>query len=140
MPASTRAVVPLGVAVLLACGALALMDSGSVALTKWVGIATLLGALPLVALARRQLGAAFAVSAHAKHLVTTGLYAKIPHPMYVFVDVALLGAILLSRRSWLLPLWAALVLVQAWEARREAAVLTQAFGRTYTDYRQRTWW
>jgi protein-S-isoprenylcysteine O-methyltransferase Ste14 len=63
-----------------------------------------------------------------------------PHPMYVFLDLALLGVAVASRQAWLLVIWGGLVLAQAWQAQREAKVLEQAFGDAYRDYRRRTWW
>ena len=135
-----RSCIPLLLAAMLAVGTLALIQRGERSLSLLIGRALLLMALPLVALARRQLGPAFAVTAQAKGLVTHGLYAKIPHPMYVFVDLAVLGAIILSHVAWLLLPWALLVVVQAWEAGREARALRQAFGEAYVEYRKRTWW
>ena len=96
--------------------------------------------IPLLGLARRQLGRAFAITPQAKGLVTEGLYARIPHPMYAFLDLALLGVIIMARQQWLLVIWAGLVAVQASQARREARILEQAFGDAYRDYRRRTWW
>jgi protein-S-isoprenylcysteine O-methyltransferase Ste14 len=96
--------------------------------------------LPLLVLARRQLGNAFSVTPQAKGLVTKGLYARIPHPMYVSLDLALLGAVIMVRRPWLLIAWAGLVGAQVWQARREGRVLEQAFGDAYRTYRSRTWW
>jgi protein-S-isoprenylcysteine O-methyltransferase Ste14 len=97
-------------------------------------------ALALLALARRQLGAAFAFTPQARGLVTHGLYSRLPHPMYVFLDLALLGGILMGRQVWLLAAWAGLVVVQALQARREAKVLEQAFSDAYRAYRSRTLW
>jgi protein-S-isoprenylcysteine O-methyltransferase Ste14 len=91
-------------------------------------------------LARRQLGRAFAFTPQAKGLVTTGLYARIPHPMYLFLDLALLGGVTILRQVWLLAPWAALVAAQVLQARREATILEHAFGDAYRDYRKRTWW
>jgi protein-S-isoprenylcysteine O-methyltransferase Ste14 len=103
------------------------------------GVLVLVG-LPLVFLARWQLGKAFAFTPQAKGLITTGLYSRIPHPMYVFLDLALLGGITMLRQVWLLAPWVALVAVQALQARREAGILERAFGDAYRDYRRRTWW
>jgi protein-S-isoprenylcysteine O-methyltransferase Ste14 len=96
--------------------------------------------LPLLALARRQLGRAFAFTPAAKGLVTHGLYSRIPHPMYVFLDMTLLGVIVLLRQAWALAILVGLAIVQAWQAGREARVLEQRFGSEYRAYRARTWW
>ena len=126
--------------VLLTLGAFVLIRHATSRETLYVGGAAVVIAVPLLGLARRQLGSAFSVAPRAKGLVTHGLYAKMPHPMYVFLDLALLGIVVALRHAWLLGVWLGLVLVQAGQARREAAVLEQAFGDAYRDYRRRTWW
>ncbi len=72
--------------------------------------------------------------------MTHGLYARIPHPMYVFLDLAVLGIVVVLRRGWLLVIWAGIIAVQARQANREEKVLEQQFGDAYRDYRRRTWW
>ncbi len=130
----------LTVALLLALGALALVQRGTRQHALLVGGLLVSIGLPLVVLARRQLGDAFAVTPQAKELVTRGLYARMPHPMYVFLDILLLGVIVMTRQAWPLVLWSGLVCVQAWQARRETRVLERAFGDAYREYRKRTWW
>lgn len=130
----------LVIAGLSAVGALLLIQRGTRQETLVVGGALLLVGLPLLVLARRQLGDSFSVNPEAKGLVTHGLYSRFPHPMYVFLDVAVLGAVVALRRTWLLLAWAALLLAQLWQARREARVLEEAFGDAYREYRRRTWW
>lgn len=135
-----RRAVLFAIALLAALAALALIQQGAGWPRRIAGGLLVAAGLPLVLLARRQLGEAFAVSPRAKGLVKTGLYARIPHPMYLFLDTVLLGAILLLGRAWPLLLWGGLVGVQAWQARREAQVLEGAFGDAYREYRSRTWW
>ena len=60
--------------------------------------------------------------------------------MYVFLDIALLGGIIVLRQLWLLVLWATLVAAQVLQAGREAKILERAFGDVYRNYRTRTWW
>ena len=129
-----------GIGVLLAAGSLAVMLHGTRRDALLAGAVLVLVGLPLLLLSRLQLGNAFAVTPQAKALVTRGLYAKIPHPMYVFLDLALLGAVVMSRRAWILVILAALVAAQVWQARREARVLEEAFGEAYRTYRKGTWW
>ncbi len=135
-----RTAVPLGLAALLALGALTLIRLGTSQETLVAGGLLLLVALPCLGLSRKQLGAAFSVGPQAKGLVTHGLYSRIPHPMYVFLDLALLGAVVMLRQPWLIVAWAGLIGVQAWQSRRESKVLARAFGDAYREYRQRTWW
>jgi len=121
-------------------GALALVQKGTNQQTLLTGGLLVAVGLPLLARSRRQLGSAFAIAPQAKKLVTQGLYARIPHPMFVFLDLVLLGGIIVARRRWLLVMWATLIAVQVWQARREASVLEAAFGDTYRAYRTRTFW
>ena len=102
-----------------------------------LGLAAL--AFPLWIVARKQLGASFSFGADARRLVTTGLYARIRHPVYLFGTVAAWSAFL-ALQVW--PLFWAMIalggitLVRAW---REDRVLREAFGAEYEDYRRRTW-
>jgi protein-S-isoprenylcysteine O-methyltransferase Ste14 len=89
--------------------------------------------------ARAQLGAAFSVNPEARHLVSTGLYAKLRHPIYVFGTGAFL-LVLLALQGWsALVVWAILIPIQVIRARREDRVLAQAFGAEYEAYRASTW-
>ncbi len=89
--------------------------------------------------ARSQLGMAFSVRAQAHHLVATGFYAKLRHPIYVFGTMAFL-LVLLALQGWPgLAIWAILIPVQVIRARREERVLAEAFGVEYEAYRSSTW-
>ena len=92
-----------------------------------------------IVVARFQLGSAFSVKAKARKLVTTGIYAKIRNPIYVFGEFFILGVALLSGRWWLLVVGAAIVPMQVMRARNEARVLREAFGEEYGRYRAQTW-
>lgn len=96
--------------------------------------------IPLVIVSRVHLGRAFAIAPKATMLVTSGVYAKVPHPLYAFLDVALLGLVIALRIPWLVLAWLALVGAHVWAARRESKVLEAAFGDAYRSYRARTWW
>ena len=135
-----RVAVLLTVAMVLALGAGALIGQGTTQAGVFAGGTLVVVGVPLMLLARHQLGDAFAFTPQAKGLVTSGLYARIPHPMYVFLDLTLLGGIILLHQVWLLSPWVGLVVIQALQARRESRVLEQAFGDAYRHYRQRTWW
>lgn len=103
------------------------------------GAGLAVAAYALVCVARLQLGASFAVRAVARRLVTTGLYSRIRHPIYVFVDLLFLGAMLALGLPWLLILLPIVAAIQVLKARREERVLQDAFGQKYIDYRKRTW-
>ena len=89
--------------------------------------------------ARRQLGVAFSIRPEARQLVSTGLYAKLRHPIYVFGTMAFL-LVLLALQGWqALAIWAILIPVQVIRGRREEGVLAEAFGAEYEEYRHSTW-
>ena len=89
--------------------------------------------------ARRQLGVSFSVRPQARQLVTTGFYAKLRHPIYVFGTMAVL-LVLLALQGWqALVIWAILIPVQVIRARREEKVLAEAFGADYETYHSSTW-
>jgi protein-S-isoprenylcysteine O-methyltransferase Ste14 len=94
----------------------------------------------MLVVARLQLGASFSVKAKARKLVTTGLYAKIRNPIYVFGALFLVGiAIVLENWVLLAILVAVLTPLQIIRARKEEAVLHQAFGEEYERYKAGTW-
>jgi len=106
----------------------------------WVaGILIATIAFPLWIVARMQLGSAFSFRPQARGLVTSGLYAKMRHPVYVFGTMAALGA-LLALQIWpVFVVGVALVPITLVRARREQHVLDAAFGEEYRRYRERTW-
>jgi protein-S-isoprenylcysteine O-methyltransferase Ste14 len=90
--------------------------------------------------ARQQLGKSFTVSAQAKALVTTGLYSKIRNPIYFFGGVAFVGVFLAWGNMYALVGVIVLYFVmQTLRARKESAVLEQAFGDEYRRYKASTW-
>jgi protein-S-isoprenylcysteine O-methyltransferase Ste14 len=93
----------------------------------------------LVTVARIQLGNSFAVRPEAKELVTHGFYARIRNPMYVFLDIMLLGIFLVLKAYWFLIALTILAAMQVIQSRREAKVLEGKFGQRYLDYRNQTW-
>ena len=90
-------------------------------------------------MARVQLGSAFSAKAKATALVTTGIYSRIRNPIYVFGAVLLTGIILFSGKFWFLLLLLVLIPMQIYRSRKEEQVLTEKFGDTYLEYKQKTW-
>ncbi len=128
------------VIVLLAAGAGLFIGAAGQRQTLVVGVTLAAIGIPLLLLSRVQLGRAFSVKPRATTLVTTGVYSRIPHPMYAFLDLALLGVVIALRRQWLIAVWLGLVLAHCWAARREGKVLEAAFGEAYRKYRAQAWW
>jgi protein-S-isoprenylcysteine O-methyltransferase Ste14 len=104
-----------------------------------VGILVAVPSLALLLLARRQLGSSFAVMPEAKGLVTQGLYSRIQHPLYFFLDLILVGLIIIFAMPVLLMAWGVLVIIHTLQARREEKVLAAAYGDEYKAYQKRTW-
>jgi len=105
-----------------------------------VGIGIAVASFALWMVARVQLGKSFSVRAQARALVTTGLYSKFRHPIYLFGELAFAGLFL----AWgeLIPALAYFVLIcptQIVRSRKEEAVLEKAFGEEYRQYRASTW-
>jgi protein-S-isoprenylcysteine O-methyltransferase Ste14 len=104
-----------------------------------VGVCLAVPAFILWFLSRVQLGDSFSVRAQARSLITTGLYAKIRNPIYVFGSLTIIGFILFSGRPILLVLFLVVIPLQLVRARTEARVLEQQFGDDYRRYRAATW-
>lgn len=94
---------------------------------------------PLWIIARVQLGSAFSFGAKAHRLVSTGLYSRIRHPVYVFGSMAGFACVLALQVWWILLLALLLEPITFVRATQEERVLQAAFGEEYTRYRERTW-
>jgi protein-S-isoprenylcysteine O-methyltransferase Ste14 len=105
----------------------------------WTGIILLVPSVILFTIARIQLGGSFQASAAANKLVTTGIYKKIRHPVYLFGLTFLLGVIFITQVFPLLIIWAAIILMQIKRIRKEEKVLAEKFGNEYLEYKKRTW-
>jgi len=106
---------------------------------RYVGTVLAVAGLSFIALARYQLGKSFSIRPEAHRLVTTGVYARIRNPIYVFGTVLIVGVIMVLQKP---ILWLLLVVIiggQAIRAHREAQVLEAAFGDEYREYRRKTW-
>lgn len=89
--------------------------------------------------ARLDLGKSFSLRPEARALVTTGLYAKIRNPMYVFGALGILGLLLAINNVYAYPFFLILLVVQLIRVRKENKVLSDRFGREYIDYKKQTW-
>lgn len=110
--------------------------------TPWrmAGFAIAAPAFALFVLARLQLGSAFSARAKAGDaLVTTGIYARIRNPIYVFGGLFVAGAIVWARRPWWLLIFTVLIPLQMARVRNEERVLEAKFGDAYREYKAKTW-
>jgi protein-S-isoprenylcysteine O-methyltransferase Ste14 len=104
-----------------------------------IGVVIAIAGLALSLLARAQLGRSFSIRARARRLVTTGLYSKFRHPIYLFRGIAFLG-LFIALGKWIPTLCFLLIYpLQALRARKEEKVLEEAFGEEYRRYKASTW-
>jgi protein-S-isoprenylcysteine O-methyltransferase Ste14 len=89
------------------------------------------------AVALTQLGRSFSVMPEARLLVTSGIYSRIRHPLYLAEGVATLGVLLQYRSVGAALLVAAQFAVQFWRMQEEEKVLEAEFPG-HAEYRQRT--
>jgi len=106
---------------------------------RYAGSVLVVVGVAFIGVARFQLGKSFSIRPQARELVTHGLYSKIRNPIYVFGSTIILGLILVLQKPVLWVGLAAVVAVQTIRARHEARVLEEAFGDSYREYRQKTW-
>ena len=114
---------------------------GRIVWTPWqiVGLAIFVPAFVLFVLARIELGRAFSIKAKASTLVTTGVYARIRNPIYVFGGLMSVGIFIFIHLPWLLLIWVPLLPLQVFRVRQEQQVLEAKFGDAYRAYKQQTW-
>lgn len=105
----------------------------------WIGMTVAVIGISLWAAARVQLGSAFAITPQARGLVTTGLYSKFRHPVYLFGGIGCLG-LLIALGNWVaLGLFVVFYSYQIPRIKREEKFLEAAFGDRYRRYKSSTW-
>jgi len=103
------------------------------------GVVVATAGMALSLLARAQLGRSFTIRAQARRLVTTGLYSKFRHPIYLFRGIGFLG-LFIALGQWIPTLLFLLIYpLQILRARKEEKILEQAFGEEYRRYKAGTW-
>jgi protein-S-isoprenylcysteine O-methyltransferase Ste14 len=132
----------LYVAVSLGAGQPIFADYAFHPVQGWLGVIVLVAALVLFRVTHKQLGRNWSVTLETRtehKLVTDGVYAWVRHPMYSsFLLSAIAQALLLA--NWIagpagLVVFAVLF---SYRARREEAMMTEAFGDAYRDFMRRT--
>jgi protein-S-isoprenylcysteine O-methyltransferase Ste14 len=104
------------------------------------GVVLALASAAILVVSRIQLGSSFSVQAKAGTLVTSGIYSRIRHPLYVFSTLLLTGIALYLVKLWLLlVIFLILVPIQIYRARKEENILTNAYGEEYARYKASTW-
>jgi protein-S-isoprenylcysteine O-methyltransferase Ste14 len=133
-----KTVIRLLGAAMTAALALAVISMGEI---YRIAIGSTVGLLSFVLLmiSRLQLGKSFSVMPQARELVATGLYSRIQHPMYFFLDLVFVSLIVAFDWPILLFAWGVVVIVQTLQSRQEERILASCFGADYEAYRSRTW-
>ena len=106
---------------------------------SYAGLALMIPSLILFAMARIQLGSSFQVSAKANKLVTTGLYKKLRHPIYLFGLIFMVGVIIFFQKFIFLIVLVVLIFLQMKRIKNEEKVLGEKFGDQYIQYKKGTW-
>lgn len=100
-------------------------------------LALLLAGHFLCAVALSQLGRSFSVMPEARRLVTSGIYSRVRHPLYLAEAVATIGVLLQYRSVGAAALVAVQFALQFWRMHEEEKVLEVQFPE-YGDYRGRS--
>lgn len=105
----------------------------------WVGLALGAGAVALVAVAQRQMGASFRIGIDdaATPLVETGLFAVSRNPIFAGLLIALAGIFLAAPCGWTLALWIAATVTVSRQVRLEERHLLALHGDAYRRYASR---
>jgi protein-S-isoprenylcysteine O-methyltransferase Ste14 len=105
----------------------------------WLGLALGVGAVVLVAVAQRQMGASFRIGIDdaATPLVETDLFAISRNPIFAGLLVALAGIFLAAPCGWTLALWIAATLTVSRQVRLEERHLLALHGDAYRRYASR---
>jgi len=74
-----------------------------------------------------------------KKLVTWGIYSKISHPLYLGINLTLIGLSLIHLNIFLIVPSAAIVIYFFWRMKIETHFLIKTLGKKYLDYKDKTW-
>ncbi len=108
---------------------------------KVLGLSILLAGLILTFFSFRALGRNFRIHAQPRvegSLVTSGVYSKIRHPMYLAGFAIFGGWILLFGSLLSVPLWVGFSILYVLKVAQEEYLLAEQFP-DYREYRRKTW-
>ena len=108
---------------------------------RWCGLVICIGMDLLFWWVHHVLGKNWAMGVLVKknhHLVTSGPYRWVRHPMYTTLFGFSIGLYFLSANGLIGVLWAVLTVASAWRFSQEEQILAEAFGSEYEQYAART--
>jgi protein-S-isoprenylcysteine O-methyltransferase Ste14 len=74
-----------------------------------------------------------------KSLITSGIYAKICHPLYWGINLTLFGLSLIHRNTFLIVASLIIIIYFFRRMRIENKFLIEELGKEYLDYKKKTW-
>ena len=105
----------------------------------YTGLILMIVSLVFFTMARIKLGSSFQVSAEANHLVKSGIYKTIRHPVYVFGFTFIMGFFIFTQVFYGLIFLFVLAVLQIKRIKKEEKVLIEKFGDEYLEYKKQTW-
>jgi protein-S-isoprenylcysteine O-methyltransferase Ste14 len=110
-------------------------------IVRWAGLLLTLGGLAFTVWARIHLGQFWSARVGLKEnheLIQSGPYARVRHPIYSGLLVAVIGSAIVAGEYRALLAVALVCLGLIMKAKREENLLSEQFGDTFVQYRQRT--
>jgi protein-S-isoprenylcysteine O-methyltransferase Ste14 len=90
------------------------------------------------AIAKKEMGRV-EIGITADKFVSTGIYSKLRHPLYLGVKIMYIGfALFFESVIGLIVTIAVLIPFHMYRERKEESTLTKKFGKKYSDYKKRT--
>ena len=105
----------------------------------FLGVVFVLVGLVLWWWGKITLGEYFTALPKASKLVTTGIYSKIRHPIYLGISFMILGYLLIVNNLIMLVVAGVVISSLVIRAYFEERLLLATFGKAYLDYRKRSW-
>ena len=106
----------------------------------YAGLTVGLSGVALWTVAMVYLGKSLAVLPGGERLVTHGIYKYLRHPVYLGIDMTLLGLFLaVGSTAGMIYLFVVVLPLNILRSRLEEKALLHKFGDAYRTYRQQTW-
>ncbi len=106
---------------------------------QYFGLLIFIIGLIIWILGRIHIGKSYSVIPEAKKLITTGIYSKITHPIYVGSVLFFGGMAIFTLDLYIIIFAVLLFILQIRRARVEEKVLIKNFGSKYLKYKKQTW-